>query len=148
MTLIINLLLRGLILFFGLGGPVITVLLYASGENWEVDIMEIIIPIFIGYLVSIIIAVIIHFQINNFGICILASMGLCFFAYLLLSILFLFDISDPEEFMWLPVGLLFVCLNCSPMAFSASASTVFLLRYNAIIKNGKWKEWVSTKPTS
>ena len=136
-------LLPPLIICFGLGGPVLTILLYLSGENWEGDPIEVIIPISIAYIVSIVIAVIVHFLIKNFGKCLLTSIGICLFAYLLLWMIFRVDYSDPEVVPWIPVGLFFLCVNCSPMAFSASGSTLLLLRFNEIITKGKWKEWVA-----
>lgn len=137
-----NILLRILILMFGLGGPTLTFVLYASGENWDVDPMKLLIPISIGFIVSLVIAVIVHFLIKNFGICVLTSTGICLLTYLLLMTFILFDLTDPEAVMWLPVALIVACITCFPMALSASGSTILLLRFNDIIKNGKWKEWI------
>ena len=144
MALIINLLLRVLILFFGLGGPALAVLLYMSGDNWECDPIEVIIPISVAYIVSIVIAAITHFLIKNFGICFLTSIGVCLFAYLLLWMIFRVNYSDPEEIAWIPVGIFVMFPTCFPMAFSASGSTVLLLRFDEIIKKGKWKKWIAT----
>ncbi|MEN6309451.1 MAG: hypothetical protein ABFD91_17015 [Anaerohalosphaeraceae bacterium] len=117
----------------GLGGPVITFLLYGSGMHWAVDLGVILVPIFIGYIVSIVIAVVVHLAIRNFMACLSISTGLCLLAYLLLVTLFMVDHANPEERMWLPVVLYFVCVNCFAMAFTASGSTLLLLRFKEIM---------------
>lgn len=131
---LINFILRVIIFLAGLGGPAITFVLYESGENWIVDPIEYLIPISIAYIISVIIAVIVHFLVKNLWICILTSTGICILTYLLLTMIFLFDLTDPEEFMWLSVGLIFVFINCFPMAFSTSGSTILQIRFNAFIK--------------
>ena len=74
----------------------------------------------------------------------MTSIGICFLAYVLLAMFFLFDSSDPEEMMWLPVGLFFICVNYFGMAFPTSASPILFLRFNDIVINGERKEWVAT----
>ena len=134
MLSVLNFILRIILFLAGLGGPALTFALYASGENWTVDPIEYLIPISIGYVISVVIAVVVHFLAKNIWICILVSTGFCLLVYLLLSVFFIFDLSDPEEQMWLLVGLFFVCVNCFSMALSASGSTILQIRFNTFIK--------------
>ena len=138
--------LRILVFLVGLGGPALTFVLYLSGENWDVDPTERLMlmkEIFVGYIVSVVIATVVHFLIKNLWICILISTGICLFVYLILSMFFVFDLSDPEEQMWLMVGLIFICVNYFPMAVSASGSTILQIRFNALFKESdKWMKFL------
>ncbi len=90
-----KILLRGVIFLTGLGGPALTFVLYELGENWKIDPMEYLIPISIFYMLSAIIAVIIHYLIKTLWICILTSTGICILTYMLFMIFDAIRKSDP-----------------------------------------------------
>ena len=137
-----NFFLRMIIFCVGLGGPTLTYVLYLSGDNWDVDPVECLMlmeEIVIGYIVSVVIAAVVHFLIKSLWVCILVSTGICLIVYLVLSLFFVFDLSDPEEQAWLMVGLIFIGINCFPMALSASGSTILQIRFNTFSKElYKW----------
>lgn len=123
---------RIFIFLVGLSGPAVTVVLYASGENGKLNPKEILIPIAICYGFSVMIALAAHFKIKKLGRCVLSSTLIALFFYSSLFIVYAMYQSNPEVIMWLPIAFIFIGINCFPMAFLVSGSTILLMRFDTL----------------
>jgi hypothetical protein len=111
----------------GLLGPVVTWLLYASGENWDIDFkFTFLIVVWAG--ISVIIASVVNFCVKHFVKSIICSCISCFVFYCIFVTLMVLIESDSAGLMWLPVAFLFIPIYTSPMAVSISTCIILLLR--------------------
>jgi hypothetical protein len=111
----------------GLLGPVVTWLLYASGENWDVD-FKLTFLIAVWASISVIIASIVNFCVKRFVKSIIRSCISCFIFYCIFVTLMVLKDSGSEGIMWLPVAFLFIPIYTAPMAVSISICVILLLR--------------------
>ena len=115
----------------GLAGPVFTFVVYASGEGWNINFVELFIPICICVAVSIAIAFVTQHAIDNFKRSIIISTIICDFIYvffLICTAIFADPENSAEVTMWLPVMIIFMIPYCLPMAFTISYATIKISR--------------------
>ena len=122
---------RSVVFLLGLGGPIVTWVLYMAGNHWKGG-LGLILPIAVGYFISVFVAVLVHYCIKPFGWAVFAAVLLSVAMYVSAMAGAVLYESDPKALMWLPVALLFAGLNGAPMALIVSWAVIAAMRTNPL----------------